>query len=176
MGSGIKAVFLDRDGVINRTVFRRGAQRAPHDLSEWAWIEGVHDTLQALHQRGYLLIVCTNQPDVVRGWQKREQVDAFHALIERELPVARIYACYHDDVAGCVCRKPRPGMLLQAGQDFGVDLGESWMVGDRPSDIEAGRAAGCRTVYMRHGSDDAPLPIPADHEIRELRELLAIIR
>src|ERR1700712_2802102 len=114
--ASMKAVFLDRDGVINQTVIRRGAQRAPQDLSEWAWIEGVHETLQALSARGYLLFVCTNQPDVVRGWQTREQVDAFHALIERELPVARIYACFHDNHADCVCRKPRPGMLLQAQQ------------------------------------------------------------
>src|ERR1700755_2314749 len=105
----MKAVFLDRDGVINHTVLRRGAQRAPQDLSEWTWVAGVHDTLRELAARGYSLFVCTNQPDVVRGWQTREQVDEFHALIERELPVTRIYACFHDGAAACECRKPRPG-------------------------------------------------------------------
>ncbi|HET8936311.1 MAG TPA: HAD family hydrolase [Polyangiales bacterium] len=174
MNAQSKAVFLDRDGVINQTVFWRGAQRAPRDLSEWAWIEGVQDTARVLSARGYLLVVCTNQPDVVRGWQTRAQVDAFHALIARELPVARIYACFHDNAAGCTCRKPKPGMLLQAQQDFGVDLVSSFMVGDRASDIEAGRAAGCRTVLYR------PQPnselVQADHEVSALHELVTLIQ
>ena len=171
----MKAVFLDRDGVINQTVFRRGAQRAPQDLSEWAWMEGVHDTLRGLSARGYLLFVCTNQPDVVRGWQTREQVDVFHALIERELPVSRIYACFHDNAAACECRKPRPGMLLQASREFGVDLASSWMIGDRASDVEAGRAAGCRTVFVRHAFNSGDDTGAAEHEVRLLGELLAII-
>jgi D-glycero-D-manno-heptose 1,7-bisphosphate phosphatase len=175
MSALLKAVFLDRDGVINQTVIRRGAPRAPQDLSEWVWIDGVHETLLELRARGYLLLVCTNQPDVVRGWQTREQVDEFHRLIERELPIARVYACFHDDAAACSCRKPRPGMLLQGAQEFSVDLASSWMVGDRASDIEAGRTAGCRTVFMRHPPDESPLERAADHEIRALRELLGII-
>lgn len=173
MASPLKAVFLDRDGVINQTVFRRGAARAPQDLSEWAWMEGVHDTLRTLSARGYLLVVCTNQPDVVRGWQTRDQVDEFHALIMRELPVARVYACFHDNAAACVCRKPQPGMLLQAQTEHGIELASSFMVGDRASDIEAGRAAGCRTILLRPSTEAEPST--ADHEIRTLPELLAII-
>lgn len=173
--SGIqRAVFLDRDGVINRTVWRRGAERAPQDLSEWVWMDGVHETLQALHARGYLLIVCTNQPDVVRGWQSREQVEEFHRLIERELPVTRVYACFHDNAAACECRKPKPGMLREAGAAFAIDFARSFMVGDRDSDIAAGRAAGCTTVYLRHAADGDGGA--ADHEIRALAELLDIIR
>lgn len=171
--SSNKAVFLDRDGVINQTVFRRGAERAPQDLSEWAWIDGVHTTLQTLSRRGYVLIVCTNQPDVVRGWQSREQVDAFHALIERELPISRIFACFHDNAEACACRKPKPGMLLQAARELDVDLACSWMVGDRSSDIEAGHAAGCRTVLMRGLAYVEPAT--PEHEIRTLTELLGII-
>src|SRR6478735_5169345 len=101
MAALLKAVFLDRDGVLNHTVLRRGAQRAPQDLSEWRWLDGVHETLAVLHSRGYALFVCTNQPDVSRGWQTREQVEEFHALIHRELPVRRIYACFHDNEAAC---------------------------------------------------------------------------
>jgi D-glycero-D-manno-heptose 1,7-bisphosphate phosphatase len=171
----MKAVFLDRDGVINRTVFHRGAQRAPRDLTEWAWMEGVHETLRALSARGYTLFVCTNQPDIARGWQTRAQVDEFHALIERELPVARIYACFHDTHAGCECRKPLPGMLLQAARDFQVELTSSWMVGDRASDIQAGRAAGCRTVFMRHVANTTEDTAAAEWEIRKLSDLLDII-
>ena len=124
-------------------------------------------------ERGYLLVVCTNQPDVSRGWQTREQVDEFHALIQRELPVARIYACFHDNAAACACRKPKPGMLQDASRELGIELERSFMVGDRASDIEAGRAAGCRTIYLRQDSDASS---GADHEIGTLRELLEIIR
>lgn len=170
----VKAVFLDRDGVINHTVLRRGAQRAPQDLSEFTFVDGVHTTLAELQRRGYLLIVCTNQPDVARGWQSREQVDAFHAHILRELPIARIYACFHDRDDNCPCRKPKPGMLLEGERDLNVDLARSYMVGDRESDIEAGRAAGCRTIFFRHPNDDSQ-PTAADHEITTLPQLLHIL-
>jgi D-glycero-D-manno-heptose 1,7-bisphosphate phosphatase len=169
-----KAVFLDRDGVINATVVRRGKPRAPQDMSEWVWVEGVHETLTELRARGYLLVVVTNQPDVSRGWQTRAQVDAFHQLVERSLPIARVYTCFHDVVDACECRKPKPGMLHVAGAELGIDLGRSFMVGDRDSDVEAGRAAGCATIYLRH-ADDASAPAGADHEIQALHELLAII-
>ena len=170
-----KAVFLDRDGVINRMYFRKGAYRSPQEPSEWAYLEGVQTTLERLRDRGYLLLVCTNQPDVARGWLPREVVEGFHQRLQTDLPVTRVYACFHDDVAACECRKPKPGMLIQGSQEFDVDLALSWMVGDRWKDIEAGRAAGCRTVYLRHDYDSEPNG-NADYEIRALPELLGIIR
>jgi D-glycero-D-manno-heptose 1,7-bisphosphate phosphatase len=174
MGSR-EAVILDRDGVINHTVLRRGKERAPQDFSEFVWVEGVHEVLAGLHARGYLLLVCTNQPDVVRGWQRREQVDAFHAHIQAQLPIAHVYACFHDTSAACSCRKPLPGMLLEAARAFDLDLARSYMVGDRDGDIAAGRAAGCTTVHLRHPDAQAAEPA-ADHEIRALSELLRVIR
>jgi D-glycero-D-manno-heptose 1,7-bisphosphate phosphatase len=170
----VQAVFLDRDGVINRPIFRDGKPRTPKDFSEFAFMDGAHDVLRELRARGYLLVVCTNQPDVARGWQRREQVDEFHVHIERELPVARIYACFHDDADRCRCRKPKPGLLLQAQSELRIDPSQSWMVGDRQSDIDAGRAAGCRTVFMRHEYN--PGPHDADHEIAQLSGLLDLIR
>lgn len=175
MDGSQKAIFLDRDGVINRTVFRRGAQRAPDHMGEWVWVDGVQSVLQALHARGYLLVVCTNQPDVPRGWQKREQVDAFHERIVRELPVARVYACFHDNADACSCRKPLPGMLLQARAEFGIAVEDSYMIGDRPSDIQAGQAAGCRTIlYDEQGTTVCPGTVRPDHRIQHLSELLTI--
>jgi D-glycero-D-manno-heptose 1,7-bisphosphate phosphatase len=174
MTARTKAVFLDRDGVINRMYLRKGAYRSPETMSEWEYLKGVLPTLEALRDRGYLLLVCTNQPDVARGWITREQVQEFHDRIEAELPVTRIYACFHDDTAACVCRKPKAGLLLQGSEEFEVDLARSWMVGDRWKDIEAGRTAGCRTVYLRHDYDQAP-GCGADFEIRALPELLDII-
>jgi D-glycero-D-manno-heptose 1,7-bisphosphate phosphatase len=175
MSSRPKAVFFDRDGVINTTVFRKGAHRAPQDMTEFAYVEGVKPTLDALHARGFVLLVCTNQPDVARGWQDRDMVLAFHRKIELDLPVARIYACFHDDTDDCSCRKPKPGLLLQGSDEFDLDLSQSWMIGDRWKDIEAGRAAGCRTVYMRHEHDVQPSHEP-DYEIRRLEQLLDIIQ
>lgn len=174
MAQRSRAVFLDRDGVINLTVFRKGAQRAPQDLNEFAYVGGVQATLEALAARGYVLLVCTNQPDVARGWQAIERVHEIHAKIERELPVSRVYACFHDDAHDCLCRKPKPGMLVQGGQEFEIDLQQSWMVGDRAKDIEAGKAAGCRTIYLRHDHDSAPSGNP-DYEITKLEQLLEII-
>lgn len=170
-----KAVFFDRDGVINVTVFRNGAQRAPQDMREFAYVEGLEATLPVLRDRGFVLLVCTNQPDVARGWQARDQVLEFHARIQRELPISGIYSCFHDDAHDCECRKPKPGLLLQAGADFNVDYARSFMIGDRWKDIEAGRAAGCRTVYLRHPHDASDAHHP-DHEIRSVSELLSIIR
>ncbi|MEY4578284.1 MAG: hypothetical protein RL701_2987 [Pseudomonadota bacterium] len=170
-----RAVFLDRDGVINQTVHRRGKARAPQDFSEFAWVEGLQSALAALHARGFLLLVCTNQPDVARGWQTREQVEAFHRHITSELPIARVYACFHDDADGCECRKPRPGMLLAGARDFAVDLASSYMVGDRASDVAAGRAAGCQTIYLRHAAAGAIAPA-ADLELTHLQQLAASVR
>jgi D-glycero-D-manno-heptose 1,7-bisphosphate phosphatase len=174
MSERAKAVFFDRDGVINLTVFRKGAHRAPADMSEFAYVEGVVPTLEALRARGYVLLVCTNQPDVARGWQSREQVDAFHQRIAQELPVSGIYSCFHDDAHDCLCRKPKPGLLHQGGEQFDIDYARSFMIGDRWKDIEAGRAAGCRTIYLRHAHDSEPAHEP-DYEIRRLSELLDII-
>jgi D-glycero-D-manno-heptose 1,7-bisphosphate phosphatase len=168
-----KAVFLDRDGVINRAIVRDRKPFPPQDLSEFVWMDGIHETLRALHARGYVLVVFTNQPDIARGTQTQQQLDQFHARILNELPIARIYACVHDDADQCDCRKPKPGMLMSASSDFDLDLSRSWVVGDRWRDIEAGRAAGCRTVLIQHGYDErAAIP---DHTIRRIPELLDII-
>src|SRR6201999_2613535 len=120
-GGSAKAGFFDRDGVINRPIVRDGKPKAPQDFSEFAFMDGAAEVLHTLAARGYILLVVTNQPDAARGWQRREQVDAFHEHIARELPVARIYSCFHDNVHACECRKPKPGMLLQGGREFGLN-------------------------------------------------------
>jgi D-glycero-D-manno-heptose 1,7-bisphosphate phosphatase len=169
-----KAVFLDRDGVINRPVVRQGKPYPPRSLAEFQWMEGVFETLTELSARGYLLLVITNQPDVARGQTSRQTVEAIHRKLQDELPIARIYCCFHDDADGCTCRKPKPGMIFQARDEYGIDLPASWVVGDRFRDIEAGQAAGCRTVYVRHGYDEPPAR-GHDHEAVRLNELLAWI-
>ncbi len=139
-----RAVFLDRDGVINETIFRDGKPRAPDRVEDFVFLPGVEESVARLRAAEFLIVVVTNQPDVARGWQKRENVEAMNRLVAERLRTDAIEVCYHVDADGCVCRKPLPGLLLKAAAERGIDLGRSFMVGDRRSDIEAGRAAGCR--------------------------------
>jgi len=146
----MRAVFLDRDGVINRAIVRDGKPYAPDTIDELEVLAGVPDALSKLREAGFRLIVVTNQPDVARGLQTRETVEAMHARLTAELAVDEVVACYHDGDA-CDCRKPKPGALLDAARRHGLELDRSFMVGDRWRDIEAGQRAGCRCLFVDHG-------------------------
>lgn len=117
-------------------------------------LPGVSDALVALHEAGFWLVVVTNQPDVATGLQTREEVERMHAWMRQELQLDDIRVCCHVDSDGCACRKPRPGMLLEAAESQGLDLAASFMIGDRWRDIEAGHAAGCRTIYLANHYDE----------------------
>jgi D-glycero-D-manno-heptose 1,7-bisphosphate phosphatase len=149
-----RAVFLDRDGVLNRAIVRDGKPYPPQTLNELAILPGVHDACQALSDNKFLLIVVSNQPDIARGSQDRSIVDAINNTLMAELPLTEILICPHDDAEGCECRKPRPGLLLEAARRHQVDMGNSFMVGDRWRDIEAGRHAGCRTAWINYGYNE----------------------
>jgi D-glycero-D-manno-heptose 1,7-bisphosphate phosphatase len=146
----MRAVFLDRDGVINRATVRDGKPHPPATIDELEVLAGVPDALLKLRGAGFRLIVITNQPDVARGTQTREAVEAMHVRLMSELPVDDIVTCYHDGTT-CGCRKPKPGALIDAAQRHGVELKRSFMVGDRWRDIEAGQRAGCRCLFVDHG-------------------------
>lgn len=148
-----RAVFLDRDGVINRATVRDGKPFAPATIDELEVLDGVPDALVKLRDAGFRLIVVTNQPDVARGTQTRETVEAMHVRLMSELAVDDVVTCYHDGDA-CDCRKPKPGALLDAAQRHGLELERSFMVGDRWRDIEAGQRAGCRCLFVDHGYNE----------------------
>jgi D-glycero-D-manno-heptose 1,7-bisphosphate phosphatase len=149
------AVFLDRDGVLNEALVRNGKPYPPRDLSELVITRDAGAALQALKHEGFLLIVVTNQPDVARGTVSRADIDKINARLSAILPLDAIEVCEHDDAVECDCRKPKPGMILRAREKFCVDLADSFMVGDRWRDIEAGRRAGCRTVLIGEGYGEA---------------------
>ena len=146
-----RAVFLDRDGVINESVVRDGKPYPPESSAEMRIIAGVPESLASLRNAGFLNIVVSNQPDVATGRQSVAIVEAMHRRLREELPLDDIRVCYHRDADGCECRKPKPGMLLQAARELGIDLAKSYMVGDRWRDVAAGQAAGCASFFVDYG-------------------------
>ena len=148
-----RAVFLDRDGVINRALERESKPFPPRSLDEFEILPEVPAACAKLKAAGFLLVVATNQPDVGRGTLKQELVEAIHAEMRRQLPLDRVEVCYHpgQGQSDCDCRKPKPGMLLRAARELNIDLAQSWMVGDRWRDVDCGHAAGCRTVFIDRG-------------------------
>jgi D-glycero-D-manno-heptose 1,7-bisphosphate phosphatase len=155
---GRRAVFLDRDGVIVVPEFRDGRSFAPMCLADYRFYPEVPAALSRLKAAGYLLVVVTNQPEVGRGLIAEEVLAEMHRRLQATFPVDSIKVCRHTAADGCDCRKPKPGMLLEAASEFGISLPESYMIGDRGTDIEAGRAAGCRTVFIDLGYTGEPKP------------------
>lgn len=170
-----RAVFLDRDGVINRAVVREGKPYPPRSLAEFEILPGVAEACAQLKTAGFLLVVATNQPDVGRGTQRREEVEAMHAAMCAALPIDRVEVCY-DPGGGepSECRKPAPGMLLRAARELGIDLAASFMVGDRWRDIDCGAAAGCRTIFIDCGYAES-LKTPPDFCAASLHDAAIII-
>lgn len=146
-----RAVFLDRDGVINRAFIRAGKPYAPATFEQFELLPGVIDAIAALKNAGFRVIVVTNQPDIGNGKVAREVVEAMNARVRQECRVDDVRVCYHTETDGCTCRKPKPGLLVDAARDWSLDLKRSYMVGDRWRDIGAGQAAGCRTVWIDCG-------------------------
>jgi D-glycero-D-manno-heptose 1,7-bisphosphate phosphatase len=165
-----RAVFLDRDGVVNEAEVKDGRPYSPADATSLRIAAGAAESLARLRQAGYLLLVVTNQPDVARGKQTRQAVEEMNQRIRAELPVDDVLACYHDDDDYCDCRKPKPGLILQAARQCGIDLEKSFMVGDRWRDIDAGANAGCKTILIDFGyRERAPVSTP-DYRARSLSE------
>jgi len=169
-----KAVFLDRDGVINRAVVRDGKPYPPANLVDLEVLPGVPAAMRSLHDSGWLLIVVTNQPDVARGKISRADVEAINQYLKQCLPIDDFRTCYHDSGDGCACRKPMPGALIEAAQAFNIDPSVSYMVGDRWRDTEAGQRAGCKTIFIDYGYDEKQ-PSNVDYRVQSLLEATNII-
>ena len=146
-----RAVFLDRDGVLTVPQFRDGRSYASRRLTDFRLYDGVDRSLTALKEAGFFLIVVTNQPDVGNGLVDRAVVEEMHSRLTDLLPVDAIEVCYHRQSDHCECRKPKPGMLRRAAERLGIECAGSFMIGDRASDVEAGRRMGCRTVFIDLG-------------------------
>jgi D-glycero-D-manno-heptose 1,7-bisphosphate phosphatase len=168
-----RAVFLDRDGVLNRGVMQDGRPFAPIDVSEFQMMPGVAESLASLSAAGFLLIVATNQPDVARGRATRSGIEAIHEWMRRHLPLTAIRVCFHDDGDLCACRKPKAGLLVAAAVDYEIQLERSFMIGDRWRDIGAGKAAGCTAILVNRFPE--PLKVAPDLELADLQAAAAWI-
>jgi D-glycero-D-manno-heptose 1,7-bisphosphate phosphatase len=174
VSGGRSAVFLDRDGVLNRAIVREGRPCPPASLSELEILPGVPQALARLRRGGLLTLVVTNQPDVATGKTTQAIVDQIHDYLRRTLALDHIYVCTCVEGPGCDCYKPRPGMLLQAAAEWGVDTGKSFMIGDRWRDVGAGRAAGCRTIFIDYNYAERRPDTP-DFLARDLAEAVDIV-
>ncbi len=162
-----RAIFLDRDGVLNRIVDRGGAPGSPRTLAEFELIDGVPDACARLKAAGFVLACVTNQPELARNQLSPDDLTAIHQALREELPLDDLRFCPHDDADQCECRKPKPGMLQDLAAALDLDLTKSIMVGDRAKDIDAGRAAGTKTILVRNGYENEA-SIKADYICNDL--------
>ncbi len=169
-----RAVFLDRDGVINRAIVRNGRPFAPTSLDQFEILPDAPEASRLLHQAGFVLIVATNQPDVGHGLVSKEVVERMHERLRLILPIDDIQVCYSTEGDQSFRRKPKPGMLIEAATALNIDLTRSFMVGDRWRDIEAGRAVGCRTVLIQRHYEEKQAVNP-DYVAYSLSEAAQII-
>ena len=144
-----RAVFFDRDGVLNESIVVGERAYAPTTLSEFRLVSDAGRQVERLRSAGLFCFVFTNQPEIARGTLSRETLEAMHRRLRADVAVNDILVCDHDPADGCVCHKPRPGMLLKAAERWGIELSESFVIGNRWRDIEAGRAIGCFTILIQ---------------------------
>ena len=162
-------MFLDRDGVLNRAVMRNGRPYPPKTVEDVEIMPGAPRALRRMKDAGFVLIVVTNQPDVARGKTTLNEVEAINRSLAAAMPIDSFEMCVHDDWDNCECRKPKPGMLTRSGARHGIDLKVSAMIGDRWRDIDAGRAAGCRTILLGDGYGEKPMLRP-DTSVQTIEE------
>lgn len=167
-----RCVFFDRDGIVNVPPKTHYIER----WSEFSFQPGFIDVLRAVHDRGFDAVVITNQSAVARGVMTLDDVEDIHTRMRRELAATYgldlldVVVCPHDD-GECRCRKPQPGMLLDAARRHGIDLQASWMIGDQERDVEAGRGAGCRTILVSGDVSDSA----ADYVVCDMGALQTLI-
>lgn len=170
VGTVRRAVFLDRDGVLNEAEVRDGKPYPPASAAAVRIVDGAVEGMERLRQLGFVLLVATNQPDVARGTQTMEELGEINAALQAELPLDAFFICPHDSGDGCDCRKPKPGLLLLGAEKFGLSLPDSYMIGDRWRDMDAAAAAGVRGVWIDYGYAERGPSAQPDAQVKSLRE------
>jgi D-glycero-D-manno-heptose 1,7-bisphosphate phosphatase len=168
------AIFLDRDGVLNEVEVRDGIPHPPAEVERLSLLPGVVEACNRLRELGFTLVVVTNQPDIARGKQTRDEVERMHDALRAQLPLDEIVVCVHDDIDNCPCRKPRPGMILDAAKRLNLDLEHSVCIGDRWRDVEAGKRAGVMAIFVDRGYGERR-PTDADAVVASLPAAVDVI-
>ena len=169
----VKAVFLDRDGVLNKAKIILNKPYPPSKMDEMEISIGVHKGIKLLKKAGFKLIVITNQPDVARGTADIDVINSLNNYILSELEVDEIKCCFHDDSENCNCRKPKPGMILDAVNQWNIDLSTSYLVGDRWRDIETAKNTNLTTILIDNHYDEKK--VKADFECNNFEEAVSFI-
>ncbi len=169
-----KAIFLDRDGVINQAYIANRKPYPPKNINELKILPFIPEALLMLSKAGYKLITITNQPDVIRGTICKKEVDAIHQALLQTLVLDAIFTCFHDDHQNCNCRKPLPGLIFTAANIYNIDLKKSYVIGDRWKDIEAGHQAGCTTFFIDYQYNEKK-PDFCAFQVSSLQEAAKII-
>ena len=170
-----RAVLLDRDGVLNKAIIRDGKPYPPASLNEVVILPGARFALPILKREGFFLVGITNQPDVARGKQNREVVESINNYLLDQLPILEIFVCYHDNKDNCDCRKPKSGLIHKAAKKYEINLTQSYMIGDRWKDIEAGKRAGCKTIFINYQYDENPTDLEPDYSVNDVSKIIEII-
>ena len=145
-----KAIFLDRDGTLNKVYIENGLPISPSSLNKFKIIKGVKKSINRLKKLNFLCILITNQPDVFRGKISKKTVVKMNSYIKKKIKLDDMFVCYHDNEHNCSCRKPKPGLLVKASKKWKIDLNKSFMIGDRWKDILAGKKVGCKTIFINN--------------------------
>jgi len=170
-----RAIFLDRDGVINEVVIENSKPASPRKLEEFRLILDIEKPLQHFRESGFLNIVITNQPDVARGLLSLEVLEKMNRHIKESLPIDDILFCPHDDNDMCLCRKPNPGLIISAAKTWGIDLSKSYFIGDTWRDMEAGKKVGCKTVLLNKSYNN-DTHSGYDFKINSLNEVVCLLK
>jgi len=175
MSENKKAIFLDRDGVINKVIFREGKASCPWKIEEFEFLPQVRETLKELKEMGFLNIVITNQPDVKRGFLSFEELKKMTNILFENLAIDEIKICPHDDEDNCNCRKPKPGLILETAKKYGIDLKQSFFIGDSWRDVKAGKRAGCKVILIK-ADYNQEIQKGCDFVVDNLKEALKVIK
>jgi D-glycero-D-manno-heptose 1,7-bisphosphate phosphatase len=171
---GLKAVILDRDGVINAVTLVGGVPQPPRGLRDLQVLPGVPNAIKRLRNAGFLVFCLTNQPEISRGTVKEEDVAQISDYLTSDLGILEVFVCHHDDKDGCHCRKPKPGGINYFVEKYSLDQSQCFMVGDRWRDIDAGINAGCRTIFIENSYAEKK-PSNQDFSVKSLDEGVKII-
>jgi len=171
-----KALFLDRDGVINQLVVDKDKLRSPRLMEEFRYEPGLIEFIEKVRELSFQIIVITNQPEVKRGLVAKEMVEKFHQQIFQDTEIKDFFVCWHDIEDNCNCRKPRPGLLLDAKKDLNISMKNSYMIGDRNIDMLAAKRAGCTgLLYARDYHDERNTGQPSFKSFSEILSHINLI-